>query len=97
MVTTHQLLQALRKPLRTALVFSMVANLALLAPSLFMLQVFDRVLTTRSVETLLVMAGIALFTLGLMGVLEHYRARTLSAMGLLCHYENKIQIGRAHV
>lgn len=87
MATTRQLLQTLRRPLRTALVFSMVANLALLAPSLFMLQVFDRVLTTRSVETLLVMAGIALFTLALMGVLEHYRARTLSAMGLLCERE----------
>ena len=32
--------------------FSLVINLALLAPSLYMLQVFDRVLSTRSVETL---------------------------------------------
>lgn len=86
-MTTERLLHRLRTPLRTTLVFSMVANLALLAPSLFMLQVFDRVLTTRSVETLLVMAVIALFTLGLMGVLEHYRGRTLSAMGLLCERE----------
>ena len=36
--------------------FSLLINLALLAPSLFMLQVFDRVLSTRSVETLVMLS-----------------------------------------
>ena len=36
-MTTQRLLHLLRTPLRTALVFSMVANLALLAPSLMKL------------------------------------------------------------
>ena len=48
-----------------------------------MLQVFDRVLSTRSVETLVVMAVMALATLALMGVLEALRSRTLGALGVL--------------
>ena len=58
---------AVRQPLRAVLVFSLAINISILAPSIFMLQVFDRVLTTRSVETLLLMAAIATATLLLMG------------------------------
>jgi PrtD family type I secretion system ABC transporter len=72
----------LRKGLRTVLLFSLVINIALLAPSIFMLQVFDRVLATRSIETLLMLAVIALLTLMLMGVLDHYRARILAGTGI---------------
>ena len=79
---------ALLAPLRTVLMFSLVINLALLAPSIFMLQVFDRVLTTRSVETLVVMAVIAIGTLALMGVLEYYRARSLSGIGILMEQQH---------
>ncbi|HVK76482.1 MAG TPA: hypothetical protein VM734_24320, partial [Kofleriaceae bacterium] len=67
------LFQDLRSPLRTVLGFSLVINLALLAPSVFMLQVFDRVLATQSVETLVVMALIAGATLALMGLLDYQR------------------------
>jgi PrtD family type I secretion system ABC transporter len=73
---------SLRAPLATALAFSLAINLALLTPSLFMLQVFDRVLTTRSVETLLMLGVMAALTLGAMGVLEQLRSRTLAAMGI---------------
>ena len=34
-----------------AVAFSFVINLAMLAPSVYMLQVFDRVLSTRSLES----------------------------------------------
>ncbi len=73
---------ALRKPMGTALGFSLAINLALLTPSLFMLQVFDRVLSTRSVETLVMLGIIATATLVTMGFLEHYRSRTLAAIGI---------------
>jgi PrtD family type I secretion system ABC transporter len=73
---------ALRRPLGTALGFSLAINLALLTPSLFMLQVFDRVLSTRSVETLVMLTIIATVTLLTMGFLEHYRSRTLAAVGI---------------
>jgi len=77
------LFQDLRSPLRTVLGFSLVINLALLAPSVFMLQVFDRVLATQSVETLVVMALIAGATLALMGLLDYQRGRALGAIGVL--------------
>jgi len=81
-------LTSLLAPLRTVLLFSLVLNLALLAPSIFMLQVFDRVLSTRSVETLVVLSLIALTTLALMGVLEYFRARALSGIGVVLEQEH---------
>jgi PrtD family type I secretion system ABC transporter len=81
-------LRPLLAPLRTVLLFSLVINLALLAPSIFMLQVFDRVLTTRSVETLVVVALIAIGTLALMGVLEFLRTRALSGIGVKLEQEH---------
>ena len=82
------LFEGLKGPLRTVLGFSLVLNLALLAPSIFMLQVFDRVLTTRSVETLFVMAAIAALTLALMGVLEYLRGRALVMIGVLIEQQH---------
>ena len=63
--------------------FSLVLNLALLAPSLFMLQVFDRVLSTRSVETLVMLALVTGVALALMFVLDLVRARLLALAGSL--------------
>lgn len=80
---TLRLTPELRAPLRTVLGFSLVINLALLAPSIFMLQVFDRVLATGSVETLVVMGLIAFFTLALMGALDYLRARVLAGSSVL--------------
>src|SRR3954468_22166464 len=62
-------------------VFSLAVNLLLLAPTLYMLQVFDRVLASRSEETLVVLTiavGIALFG---MSLLEALRSRLLAAAG----------------
>ena len=73
----------LRAPLALVLAFSLVINLALLAPSLFMLQVYDRVMTTRSIETLVMLALIATGTLLMMGVLEYFRTQALAALGVL--------------
>lgn len=81
-------LTPLLAPLRTVLLFSLAVNLALLAPSIFMLQVFDRVLSTRSVETLLVMSVIAVVTLALMGVLEYFRARALTGIGVMLEQDH---------
>ena len=63
--------------------FSLVLNLALLAPSLYMLQVFDRVLTTRSVETLVLLTLLTLGALLLMFVLDLLRGRLLVLLGAL--------------
>lgn len=69
--------------LGVAALFSLAINLALLAPSLFMLQVFDRVLTSRSMETLVMLGLVTGGALLLMMVLDALRARLLLIVGVL--------------
>ena len=77
------LLQLLERPLLFVAGFSFFVNLLLLAPALFMLQVFDRVLTSQSQETLLVlMLGVAV-ALGLMAMLDYLRGRLQGVAGNL--------------
>jgi PrtD family type I secretion system ABC transporter len=71
-----------------AAAFSLVINLALLVPSLYMLQVFDRVLATRSLETLGLLSLIAAAALALMCVLDAARARLLALAGVL--FEDRV-------
>jgi len=59
--------------------FSLVINLLMLVPALFMLQVFDRVLTSRSTETLVMLALLAVGALLIMAYLDVIRARLLTA------------------
>lgn len=77
------LLLLLKRPLLFVGGFSFFVNLLLLAPALFMLQVFDRVLTSQSRETLLVLllgVGVAL---GLMLMLDYLRSRLQGVAGNL--------------
>ena len=62
-------------------VFSIAVNLLTLTGSIYMLQVYDRVLVSRSVETLLVLSMLALVALALQGALAVLRARMLSRIG----------------
>ena len=61
--------------------FSLVINVLLLVPALFMLQVYDRVVTSRSQETLVMLAVIAVVALAFMGYLDALRSRLLTAAG----------------
>ena len=77
------LLRLLERPLLFVAGFSFFVNLLLLAPALFMLQVFDRVLTSQSQETLIVLLlGVAV-ALGLMAVLDYLRGRLQGVAGNL--------------
>ncbi|WP_374562875.1 type I secretion system permease/ATPase [Ideonella sp.] len=67
--------------------FSGVLNLALLVPSLYMLQVYDRVLPARSPETLWMLSAVAAAALGLMFVLDWVRGRLLALAGSLFERE----------
>lgn len=62
--------------------FSFFANLLLLAVPLYMLQVFDRVLTSRSNETLVVLTVAAVGALMVMAALEILRSRLLVRVGV---------------
>jgi PrtD family type I secretion system ABC transporter len=59
--------------------FSLVINVLMLVPALFMLQVFDRVLTSRSAETLIMLSLLAVGALVIMAYLDVIRARLLTA------------------
>ena len=54
-------LWAFRREFLVVGIFSMVANVLMLVPTIYMLQVFDRVLVSRSELTLLVVSLITLF------------------------------------
>ncbi|WP_306223460.1 type I secretion system permease/ATPase [Bosea beijingensis] len=62
-------------------VFSGLINAAMLAGSIYMLQVYDRVLSSRSVPTLIGISLLLLFTYLLQGLLDAVRARMLARIG----------------
>jgi ATP-binding cassette subfamily C exporter for protease/lipase len=62
--------------------FSMVANVLMLAPTLYMLQLYDRVLMSRSELTLLVVSLITLFLFAVMALAEWSRSRLLVRAGV---------------
>jgi PrtD family type I secretion system ABC transporter len=65
-------------------IFSFVINLILLVPPLYMIQVFDRVLVSRSQETLLMLTLAAVGTLVMLFLLDSLRsALLLSAGGMI--------------
>ena len=92
-MTTNQKMQGGRSELAQALwsfrrefvmvgVFSMVSNMLMLSPTLYMLQVYDRVLASRSELTLLAVSLVTLFLFGVMAFAEWMRSRVLVRSGL---------------
>lgn len=61
--------------------FSAVINLLYLVPSIYMLQVYDRVLASRSETTLLVLSVLVIALYVLMGLLEMVRSQVLVRLG----------------
>src|SRR5262249_47092111 len=81
-----------RTPLKSALracagslglvfAYSCSYNLLLLAPSIYLLQIYDRVLSSRSGDTLLMLTLIVAFTVVIGGVLDALRRAALGRMG----------------
>lgn len=62
-------------------IFSACVNLLMLTGPLFMLQVYDRVLGSRSEATLVALAGLVAFLYLMMGILDFVRGRVLSRVG----------------
>ena len=61
--------------------FSAFVNLLMLTGPLFMLQVYDRVLSSRSEATLVALIAIVAFLFLMMGLLDHARSRVLARAG----------------
>ncbi len=63
-------------------VFSLVVNLLMLTPTIYMLQVFDRVMMSQSYMTLVVVSLLALFLFGAMAFAEWARSILLVRTGV---------------
>lgn len=72
---------ASRKAIAVALFFSALVNLLMLTAPLYMLQVYDRVLVSRSEETLLALTLLMAFLFLVMGALDHARGRIMARVG----------------
>lgn len=74
-------LSVCRTSFLTAAFFSLFINLLLLVPSFYMLEVYDRVLSSSSESTLLMLTLIVVFLFTVMGGLEWIRSQIMIAMG----------------
>lgn len=77
----HVALRKCRKGLLYAAFFSLFANILMLTVSVYMMQVFDRVLTSKSMETLVFLTMIALAALLLMSLMDVIRGQVLLRLG----------------
>ena len=87
MATTHpnaltEVLLTFKKEFIVVGIFSAVVNLLMLTPTLYLLQVFDRVLNGQSVTTLLVVSLITLFLFAMMAFGEWARSILLVKTGV---------------
>lgn len=80
--TLRQMLLACREHLGWAFAFSALVNLLYLAPSLFMLQIYDRVLTSGGLMTLTFLCIVLTASLGTLAWLDSVRGRVLARAGL---------------
>lgn len=75
-------LRACRGAFGAVFVFSVAINVLLLTSPLYMMQVYDRVLSSRSLATLLLLTLITLFAFLTMGALELVRSRLMFAVSV---------------
>ncbi len=75
--------------------FSLVVNVLMLTGPLFMLQIYDRVLPSRSGETLIMLVLIAGGLLAVLALFDGLRSRVLSRIGLKADAVLKSEVWRA--
>ena len=62
-------------------IFSFFVNMLMLTGPLYMLNVYDRVLGSRSLETLIALSVLVAFLYGMMGILDFVRGRVMGRVG----------------
>src|SRR5262245_29149154 len=86
-LTTHPEVSAALKECRRAFssiaVFSAVVNILMLAGPLYMLQIYDRVLASRSVPTLVALTIFLVGALAFQGILDVIRSRIVARAAAL--------------
>ncbi len=66
-----------RHSFQSTAVFSLFINLLMLLPAIYMMQVYDRVLSSGSTSTLMMLTLLAVFLFGVLGALEWIRSQIL--------------------
>lgn len=76
-------LERCRRHFVAAAAFSALVNLLYIAPTLYMLQVYDRVVPTKGLQTLAFLTLVLLFALATLALLDRVRTRLLVRAGVL--------------
>jgi PrtD family type I secretion system ABC transporter len=74
-------LRACRGAFAIIMAFSMAINILTLASPLYMMQVFDRVLTSRSIDTLVMLTLVVMLAIGVLTLIETIRTQMLARIG----------------
>lgn len=88
-------LGSLGRPLSGVALFSAVINILALAPSIYMLQVYDRVLTGHSVMTLTMLTLMVIVCYALSGLLERCRNGIIVRLGMRFDWQLSQRVYRA--
>ncbi len=91
---THTLL-SFRREFFWVGIFSMIANLLMLSPTLYMLQIYDRIMVSRSELTLFVLTFIVLLFFCMMAFAEWLRSRLLVRAGMKLDQELNTRVFNA--
>ena len=76
-----QSMASCRRAFYLVAVVSLCINVLMLSSAIYMMQVYDRVLTTRNVDTLVVLSLIVLFALVVLAILDGLRNQTMVRVG----------------
>src|SRR5689334_25062494 len=85
-------LRACRRRLASVAIFSGVVNLLTLSGSLYMLQVYDRVIPSHNIATLFGLSAIVILAYLLQGYFDALRSRMLARIGALFDIELQSRI-----
>ena len=80
---TNEIKQVLKqswRSVRALIVFSLAVNLLVLTPLFYMMNVFDKAVAGNSLPTLVVLAIIALYAYGCLGLLDWVRSLVMSGI-----------------
>jgi len=80
--TLDEVVRRCRRAMVAPVAFSLVLNVLALTVPLYMMQVFDRVLSSRSTDTLLFLTLITFTALAVLGCLDWLRARIMVRVGI---------------
>ena len=92
-----EVMNEIRRSMYVAIAFSLAINLLILTAPLYMLHVFDSVLSSRSVDTLLLLTLIAVLALLTLAIMDGLRSHLLLRLGTWFEKELSGPVLRAHI